>query len=178
MAMDDDGDGGGGGSSATVQRCGSSAFRMKWVCRDEEESPWLRRSKEENFTTNQNSLEIFEIKVDKFLKEALKEGWSDDEINSKHQPEEVELVDWYADATSHDRVCLALPRLCDPDLVAPAFGGLRLLGHLSILDISQASELFKASWTFRHNGLAKNVLMNVTIGYPIEMINVTICLLN
>ncbi|KAK9112408.1 hypothetical protein Scep_019927 [Stephania cephalantha] len=41
MAMDDDGDGGGGGSSATVRRRGSSAFRMKWVCRDEEESPWL-----------------------------------------------------------------------------------------------------------------------------------------
>ncbi|KAK9169316.1 hypothetical protein Syun_001456 [Stephania yunnanensis] len=31
------------------------------------------------------------------------------------------------------RVCLALPRLCDPDPVAPAFGGLRLLGHLFIL---------------------------------------------
>ncbi|KAK9099232.1 hypothetical protein Syun_026277 [Stephania yunnanensis] len=39
----------------------------------------------------------------------------------------------YGDAASHDRVCLALPRLCDPDPVAPAFGGLRLLGHLSIL---------------------------------------------
>ncbi|KAK9086790.1 hypothetical protein Syun_029184 [Stephania yunnanensis] len=40
---------------------------------------------------------------------------------------------WYGDAASHDRVCLALSRLCDPDPVAPAFGGLRLLGHLSIL---------------------------------------------
>ncbi|KAK9142275.1 hypothetical protein Syun_011675 [Stephania yunnanensis] len=39
----------------------------------------------------------------------------------------------YGDAVSDDRVCLALPRLCDPDPVAPAFGGLRLLGHLSIL---------------------------------------------
>ncbi|KAK9114904.1 hypothetical protein Syun_021701 [Stephania yunnanensis] len=39
----------------------------------------------------------------------------------------------YGDAASDDRVCLALPRLCDPDPVAPAFGGLRLLGHLSIL---------------------------------------------
>ncbi|KAK9097804.1 hypothetical protein Syun_024849 [Stephania yunnanensis] len=39
----------------------------------------------------------------------------------------------YGDAASDDRVCLALPRLCDPDPVAPAFGGLRLLGLLSIL---------------------------------------------
>ncbi|KAK9169529.1 hypothetical protein Syun_001669 [Stephania yunnanensis] len=39
----------------------------------------------------------------------------------------------YGDAASYDRVCLALPRLCDPDPVAPAFGGLELLGHLSIL---------------------------------------------
>ncbi|KAK9086686.1 hypothetical protein Syun_029080 [Stephania yunnanensis] len=39
----------------------------------------------------------------------------------------------YGDAASDDRVCLALPRLCDPDPVAPAFSGLRLLGHLSIL---------------------------------------------
>ncbi|KAK9169642.1 hypothetical protein Syun_001782 [Stephania yunnanensis] len=39
----------------------------------------------------------------------------------------------YGDAASYDRVCLAMPRLCDPDPVAPAFGGLRLLGHLSIL---------------------------------------------
>ncbi|KAK9161122.1 hypothetical protein Syun_007463 [Stephania yunnanensis] len=39
----------------------------------------------------------------------------------------------YGDAASDDRVYLALPRLCDPDPVAPAFGGLRLLGHLSIL---------------------------------------------
>ncbi|KAK9105118.1 hypothetical protein Scep_021962 [Stephania cephalantha] len=30
------------------------------------------------------------------LKKALKEGWSDDEINSKIKPEEVELVDWLA----------------------------------------------------------------------------------
>ncbi|KAK9151206.1 hypothetical protein Syun_009515 [Stephania yunnanensis] len=28
----------------------------------------------------------------------------------------------YGDAASDDRVCLALPRLCDPDPVAPAFG--------------------------------------------------------
>ncbi|KAK9121707.1 hypothetical protein Syun_019324 [Stephania yunnanensis] len=28
----------------------------------------------------------------------------------------------YGDAVSDDRVCLALPRLCDPDPVAPAFG--------------------------------------------------------
>ncbi|KAK9081859.1 hypothetical protein Syun_031779 [Stephania yunnanensis] len=40
---------------------------------------------------------------------------------------------WYGDAASDDRVCLALSRLCDPDPVAPAFGGLRLLGLLSIL---------------------------------------------
>ncbi|KAK9106623.1 hypothetical protein Syun_022634 [Stephania yunnanensis] len=39
----------------------------------------------------------------------------------------------YGDVASHDRVCLALPRLCDPDPVAPAIGGLRLLGHLFIL---------------------------------------------
>ncbi|KAK9128851.1 hypothetical protein Syun_017648 [Stephania yunnanensis] len=39
----------------------------------------------------------------------------------------------YGDAASDDRVCLALPQLCDPDPVAPAFGGLRLLGLLSIL---------------------------------------------
>ncbi|KAK9134481.1 hypothetical protein Syun_013811 [Stephania yunnanensis] len=40
---------------------------------------------------------------------------------------------WYGDAASYDRVRLALPRLCDPDPVAPAFGGLELLGYLSIL---------------------------------------------
>ncbi|KAK9163277.1 hypothetical protein Syun_004179 [Stephania yunnanensis] len=39
----------------------------------------------------------------------------------------------YGDAASDDRVCLALPRLCDPDPVEPAFGGLRLLGNLSLL---------------------------------------------
>ncbi|KAK9098446.1 hypothetical protein Syun_025491 [Stephania yunnanensis] len=39
----------------------------------------------------------------------------------------------YDDAASDDRFCMALPRLCDPDPVAPAFGGLRLLGLLSIL---------------------------------------------
>ncbi|KAK9160522.1 hypothetical protein Syun_006863 [Stephania yunnanensis] len=39
----------------------------------------------------------------------------------------------YGDAASDNRVCLDLPRLCDPDPVAPAFGGLRLLGLLSIL---------------------------------------------
>ncbi|KAK9162633.1 hypothetical protein Syun_003535 [Stephania yunnanensis] len=39
----------------------------------------------------------------------------------------------YGDVASDDRVFLALPRLCDPDPVAPAFGGLRLLGLLSIL---------------------------------------------
>ncbi|KAK9143157.1 hypothetical protein Syun_012557 [Stephania yunnanensis] len=39
----------------------------------------------------------------------------------------------YGNAASDEQVCLALPRLCDPDPVAPAFGGLRLLGHLSIL---------------------------------------------
>ncbi|KAK9107737.1 hypothetical protein Syun_023748 [Stephania yunnanensis] len=39
----------------------------------------------------------------------------------------------YGDTASDDRVCLALPRLCDPDPMAPAFGGFRLLGHLSIL---------------------------------------------
>ncbi|KAK9151103.1 hypothetical protein Syun_009412 [Stephania yunnanensis] len=39
----------------------------------------------------------------------------------------------YGDAASDDRVCLALSRLCDPDPVAPAFGGLRLLGLFSIL---------------------------------------------
>ncbi|KAK9162863.1 hypothetical protein Syun_003765 [Stephania yunnanensis] len=43
------------------------------------------------------------------------------------------LLYLYGDAASDDRVCLALPRLYDPDPVAPAFGGLRLLGHLSIL---------------------------------------------
>ncbi|KAK9106619.1 hypothetical protein Syun_022630 [Stephania yunnanensis] len=40
---------------------------------------------------------------------------------------------WYGDAAFDERVCSALPRLCNPDPVAPAFGGLRLLGHLSIL---------------------------------------------
>ncbi|KAK9128700.1 hypothetical protein Syun_017497 [Stephania yunnanensis] len=39
----------------------------------------------------------------------------------------------YGDFASDDRVFVALPRLCDPDPVTPVFGGLRLLGHLSIL---------------------------------------------
>ncbi|KAK9121665.1 hypothetical protein Syun_019282 [Stephania yunnanensis] len=47
---------------------------------------------------------------------------ADNHSNQRHE---------YGDAD--DRVCLALARLCDPDPVAPAFGGLRLLGHLSIL---------------------------------------------
>ncbi|KAK9140776.1 hypothetical protein Scep_010457 [Stephania cephalantha] len=40
------------------------------------------------------------------------------------------------------QVCLALPRLYDPDPVAPALGGLGLLGHLSIVSFDTHFSLY------------------------------------
>ncbi|KAK9114857.1 hypothetical protein Syun_021654 [Stephania yunnanensis] len=69
---------------------------------------------------------------------------------ARHGGAQTCRVRWgYDDAASDDRVCLALSRLCDPDPVAPAFGGLRLLGHLSI---SFPLTLILVGWRPRWSG--------------------------